>query len=299
MRSSTKENSQNRINQLQISIDQLNKEIQNTANIETLYQLQNEKLQSLDSKVIRSENARRTISNRIQDIKGNISCFAVLSPFLHPGSSCLEVTPDETKVMMRNPIGKMIGYSYDRIFGGNFENEEIVETLSDLFYTVLDGKTITLLNYGVENLNSYKRQLLFGLSFCFLVSCIDSSSHGILHQTITLLYAHTQRLLYLQQEYHFYLSVVELDASSIGHALHSSFIDDGVSENDITDEPEIHDLLEIARFSMDINNQNVHRIKRREIRTQEDLDDLLALISQKQNTLPVKEMLTTIVTLYN
>ena len=81
--------------------------------------------------------------------------------------------------------------------------------------------------------------------------------------------------------------------------MHSSFIDDGVSENDITDEPEIHDLLEIARFSMDVNNQNVHRIKRREIRTQEDLDDLLALISQKQNTLPVKEMLTTIVTLYN
>ena len=170
MRSSTKENSQNRINQLQISIDQLNKEIQNTANIETLYQLQNEKLQSLDSKVIRSENARRTISNRIQDIKGNISCFAVLSPFLHPGSSCLEVTPDETKVMMRNPIGKMIGYSYDRIFGGNFENEEIVETLSDLFYTVLDGKTITLLNYSVESLNSYKRQLLFGFSFVFSLS---------------------------------------------------------------------------------------------------------------------------------
>lgn len=170
MRSSTTKNSQNRINQLQKSIDQLKTEIQNTADIETRYQLQNEKIQNLDSKVIRSENARRTISNRIQDIKGNISCFAVLSPSLHPGSSCLEVTPDETKIMMRNPIGKMIGYSYDRVFGGNFENEEIVETLSDLFYTVLDGKTITLLNYGVENLNSYKRQLLFGFSFVFSLS---------------------------------------------------------------------------------------------------------------------------------
>ena len=127
MRSSTTKNSQNRINQLQKSIDQLKTEIQNTADIETRYQLQNEKIQNLDSKVIRSENARRTISNRIQDIKGNISCFAVLSPSLHPGSSCLEVTPDETKIMMRNPIGKMIGYSYDRVFGGNFENEEIVE----------------------------------------------------------------------------------------------------------------------------------------------------------------------------
>ena len=170
MRSSTTKNSQNRINQLQQSIDQLKKEIQNTADIETRYQLQNEKIQNLDSKVIRSENARRTISNRIQDIKGNISCFAVLSPSLHPGSSCLEVTPDETKIMMRNPIGKMIGYSYDRVFGGNFENEEIVETLSDLFYTVLDGKTITLLNYSVESLNSYKRQLLFGFSFVFSLS---------------------------------------------------------------------------------------------------------------------------------
>ena len=170
MRSSTTKNSQNRINQLQKSIDQLKTEIQNTADIETRYQLQNEKIQNLDSKVIRSENARRIISNRIQDIKGNISCFAVLSPSLHPGSSCLEVTPDETKIMMRNPIGKMIGYSYDRVFGGNFENEEIVETLSDLFYTVLDGKTITLLNYSVESLNSYKRQLLFGFSFVFSLS---------------------------------------------------------------------------------------------------------------------------------
>lgn len=163
VRTSTKEKSQSRINQLQNDIRIYSKETEETAVIETVYEQQNVKLRKLEEKVVKSEEARRTISNRIQDIKGNISCYAVISHSLHPGNQCVEASPDETKLLFHNMMGKTYSYGYDRVFGGNFDIQEIVNQLSDLFYTVLDGKNITLLNYGVENLNNYKRQLLFGI----------------------------------------------------------------------------------------------------------------------------------------
>lgn len=91
-----------------------------------------------------------------------------------------------------------------------------------------------------------------------------------------------------------------MDSSSIGHALRSSMMDTSVGESGIMDEPEIHDLLEIARFSMDPNNQTVQSIKRREIKTQEDLDDLLSLLSHKTGSshpFELRDVLSSIVTL--
>lgn len=98
------------------------------------------------------------------------------------------------------------------------------------------------------------------------------------------------------------MSIVEMDSSSIGHALRSSMMDTSVGESGIMDEPEIHDLLEIGRFSMDTNNQAVQSIKRREIKTQEDLDDLLSLLSHKAVTssshpFELRDVLSSIVTL--
>lgn len=162
-RSSTKEKSQNRINQLQKDICICTQEIKETAIIETLYEQHSVKREKLEEKVVKSEEARRKISNRIHDIKGNISCYAIISHSLHPGNQCVEASPDETKLLFHNVLGRTVSYGYDRVFGGNFDIQEIVTQLSDLFYTVLDGKNITLLNYGVENLNNYKRQLLFGM----------------------------------------------------------------------------------------------------------------------------------------
>lgn len=132
---------------------------------------------------------------------------------------------------------------------------------------------------------------------------IDNSTHGLIHQTITLLYSHTQRLTNLQQQYHFYMSIVEMDASSIGHALYANMVNTSVGESALMDEPEIHDLLEIARFSMDPSNQTIRNIKRREIKTQEDVDDLLSLLTHKRASSTIERFdqdnsLCTIVTLY-
>lgn len=163
MRSSTKENAQRRIDALQVEINEYSIEAKETECIEVMYTQQNEKLRKLEEKVVKSEKARRIISNRIQDIRGNVSCYAMVYPSLHPSDQCLDVSPDETKILIRNPLGKVVGYPYDRVFMGTNSNEEIVDSLSDLFYTVFDGKSITVLNYGVHNLHEVKERMLFGM----------------------------------------------------------------------------------------------------------------------------------------
>lgn len=99
------------------------------------------------------------------------------------------------------------------------------------------------------------------------------------------------------------MSIIDLSASAVGHALHASMMDTSVGESGIMDDPEINDLLEIARFSMDPGN-SAQTLKRREIKTQEDVDDLLALLSHKHTSsigspFPIDSFSNTIVTLYS
>lgn len=77
------------------------------------------------------------------------------------------------------------------------------------------------------------------------------------------------------------MSIVELNASSVNHALQTSQLDVSVGESGMMDEPEINDLLEIARFSMDPGCLT-QSIKRRLIKTQEDVDDVLALLTNNR-----------------
>ena len=92
---------------------------------------------------------------------------------------------------------------------------------------------------------------------------------------------HTQRLQYLQQSYRFYISVVEIDNASVGREIHLSKMDVSVGETSFLEEPEIHDLLEINRFSIN-QNATEEKLKRREIKTIEDMNEILLLITNKK-----------------
>ena len=166
-RYSSKEKAASRIEQLTNELNTLKREVDESECIETVYQQHKQKLQKLEEKVFRSENERRSLSNRIQDFKGNMFSFAVV---IHTATSGdgnqsgneLRISPDETKLCLMNSLGKIVPYAFEAVFNGNFGSEEILKKFSDLFYPVFDGRNIVLLNYATSSLAGFKEHLLFG-----------------------------------------------------------------------------------------------------------------------------------------
>ena len=85
----------------------------------------------------------------------------------------------------------------------------------------------------------------------------------------------------LQQYYDFYVSIIETDLST-SQDFTTDEQDPSVGESFIADESEIHDLLEIGRFSMDSSNTNLKPLRRREVRSEDDLQDVLGLINRQR-----------------
>ena len=166
-RYSSKEKAASRIEQLTNELGTLKREVDESECIETVYQQHKQKMQKLEEKVFRSEKERRSLSNRIQDCKGNMFPFAIVIHTAVNGESSqtgneLRISPDETKLCIMNSLGKMVPYSFDAVFNGNFGSEEILKKFSDLFYPVFDGRNIVLLNYSTSSLAGFKEHLLFG-----------------------------------------------------------------------------------------------------------------------------------------
>lgn len=103
-----------------------------------------------------------------------------------------------------------------------------------------------------------------------------------------MLHAQTERLAPLQQYFDFYVSIIETDLSS-SQDFTANEQDPSVGESFIADESEIHDLLEIGRFSMDSSNTNLKPLRRREVRSEDDLQDVLGLINRQRASISPTE----------
>ena len=82
----------------------------------------------------------------------------------------MKISPDETKLYMTNSLGKVVPYSFETVFNGDFGSEEILKKFSDLFYPVFDGRNIVLLNYSTSQLAYFKEQLLFGIDISIVIT---------------------------------------------------------------------------------------------------------------------------------
>ena len=63
-----------------------------------------------------------------------------------------------------------------------------------------------------------------------------------------------------------------------------------VSESYIAEEPEVEDLLEIGRFSMDTGQ--IQNIRRRQVKTQEDVTSVLAMAARQRDEDDVSVIVT-------
>ena len=280
MKNSTKESGQTRIRQLQEAVSALENELNQTQSIEEEFLLQTTHLQSLEEKVQRSERARRILSDKIQTLKGNVLSEVCIwdTPGVS-GSYLTDVTPDETAVSICTSSERSALCVVDHVFDRTWSEGEVIEVIADYPYAALDGRTVTILNIGVKENGKKKREFLFS----------DQPS-SLVYQAISVLMAQTQRLASLQQTYSFSLSAVAVKNISSSSILTQNYQDVSVSESYIAEEPEVEDLLEIGRFSMDTGQ--IQNIRRRQVKTQEDVTSVLAMAARQRDEDDVSVIVT-------
>ena len=161
LKNSTKETGLARIAALQDELNAWQQAVNESETIEELFVAHQDRLRNLQEKVTRSEKARRVLSDRIQTIKGNVISELIVNEADPSGSFILDVSPDERYVSISGIGYRSAPFGFERVFWGNYELGEIADSLSDALYSALDGKTITLLNLGVEASAVTKRQFLF------------------------------------------------------------------------------------------------------------------------------------------
>lgn len=280
-KNNTKESRLARIAALQQELQACQHTLQESDRIEELFASRQARLQALQEKVNRSEKARRVLSDKIQTIRGNVVAALRVIETDPAGRFVLDVTPDERSVAVTGSGFRSPSFGYERVLWGNCGMEEIDGVLGDTLYSVLDGKTITVLSVGTQEVAAAKRQFL-------IRDCVESglgvenSPNCLFYHVITSLLNQTSRLASLAQHYRFFVSAVEIDAHAAGRHVRVNYQDVSVGESYIDDEPLIHDLFEIGRFSSEFNTDAVVKVKRREVRKEEDLSDILSILCHQR-----------------
>lgn len=144
------------------------------------YQSSVASLQSIQKSLFESEQKRREIHNKLQEIRGNIRVFVRCRPFLPsdkaavdlgegiPTSNelvpCLSFYKDETLISLSNTAVSALSntmrsvkstagspsqpFSFDHIFTTEATQGDVYKEVSDLVQSALDGYRVCILSYG-------------------------------------------------------------------------------------------------------------------------------------------------------
>jgi len=112
------------------------------------------RIMELEAEILKGEQIRRKMHNRIQELRGNIRVFVRTRPFL-PGdsnisNSSIEVHPDgESLTIMTNNIKKnALNFKYDKVFAPSAGQECVFNEVSEFVQSALDGYNVCLFSYG-------------------------------------------------------------------------------------------------------------------------------------------------------
>ena len=161
MKNSSKESGRSRIRKLQQSVQALQRRVDETSYVDTIYTEQKQRIESLEKKETQAEQTRRMLSDKIQCILGNVESDIIVHENERFLQNTLDITPDETGVSVFGAGQKSGVFVADRVYSGVIENGSVLSRIEDILYTALDGKVITILNLGAMQLSYDKREFLF------------------------------------------------------------------------------------------------------------------------------------------
>jgi len=109
------------------------------------------RIAQLEAEVLKGEQIRREMHNRIQELRGNIRVFVRTRPFL-PGdngetNSCLDLHPDGENLEIDSK-GKIQNFKFDKVFPPSAGQDAVFDEVSEFVQSALDGYHVCLFSYG-------------------------------------------------------------------------------------------------------------------------------------------------------
>jgi len=111
------------------------------------------RIKELEMEVLKGEQVRRRMHNRIQELRGNIRVFVRTRPFL-PGDgksdqSSIDVLPDGESLCIEDPKKrKPLDFKFDKVFAPSAGQNCVFEEVSEFVQSALDGYNVCLFSYG-------------------------------------------------------------------------------------------------------------------------------------------------------
>jgi kinesin family protein C1 len=111
------------------------------------------RIAELESQVLKGEQLRRQMHNRIQELRGNIRVYVRTRPFL-PGDgdaldSSIDVCPDgESLCITDNRTMAPHDFKFDKVFAPSAGQDNVFAEVSDFVQSALDGYHVCLFSYG-------------------------------------------------------------------------------------------------------------------------------------------------------
>ena len=133
--------------------DAIGEEVEDMAILKARIEERDRRISELEMELLKGEQLRRQMHNRIQELRGNIRVFVRARPFL-PGDgqntdTCLDVLPDgESLSIVDNRSGKPLDFKFDKVFPPSSGQDGVFEEVSEFVQSALDGYNVCLFSYG-------------------------------------------------------------------------------------------------------------------------------------------------------
>ncbi|CAB9521778.1 Kinesin-like protein KIN [Seminavis robusta] len=128
-------------------------EVEDEAVLRARIEERDRKIAELEAQLLKGEQVRRQMHNRIQELRGNIRVFVRTRPFL-PGDqqtsdSSIEVSPDgESLSIADKRNGSPHDFRFDKVFPPSAGQDQVFSEVSDFVQSALDGYNVCLFSYG-------------------------------------------------------------------------------------------------------------------------------------------------------
>ena len=128
-------------------------EVEDDAVLRARIEERDRKISELEAQLLKGEELRRQMHNRIQELRGNVRVFVRTRPFL-PGDKqssdpSIDVFPDGENLSIVDPRnGNPHDFRFDMVFPPSAGQDQVFQEVSDFVQSALDGYNVCLFSYG-------------------------------------------------------------------------------------------------------------------------------------------------------
>eukprot|EP00590_Aulacoseira_subarctica_P009351 CAMPEP_0172421734 /NCGR_PEP_ID=MMETSP1064-20121228/7953_1 /TAXON_ID=202472 /ORGANISM="Aulacoseira subarctica , Strain CCAP 1002/5" /LENGTH=913 /DNA_ID=CAMNT_0013162273 /DNA_START=15 /DNA_END=2756 /DNA_ORIENTATION=+ len=130
----------------------LNSSVEDEAVLRARIEERDARIADLEAQLIKGEQLRRSMHNRIQELRGNIRVFVRTRPFLPAdgasSESSIAVARDGQTISIKDKSSKSQDFSFDKVFSPSSGQDTIFEEVSEFVQSALDGYHVCLFSYG-------------------------------------------------------------------------------------------------------------------------------------------------------